>query len=143
MLLTVLSAGFLYKVDPLELKNSPIMYFVIRNSVVLSKILKIVVPFLLLFVYVDYYQNNQFYRVKNWIFKKNFSNGTTIFNILDNTTELWMTKYIIGEFFSSSRATLYKNPSDQTVLIGSRIDWMKHQTAAFCHYTHSWLFNNL
>ena len=38
-----------------------------------------------------------------------------IFNISDNTTELWMTKYIIGEFFSSSAATLYKNPSDQTV----------------------------
>ena len=36
------------------------------------------------------------------------------FNILDNTTELWMTKYIIGEFSSSGRATLYKNPSDQT-----------------------------
>ena len=39
----------------------------------------------------------------------------TIFNILDNTTELWLTKYIIGEIFSSGRATLYKNPSDQTV----------------------------
>ena len=38
-----------------------------------------------------------------------------IFNILDNTTELWMTKYIIGEIFSSGRATFYKNPSDQTV----------------------------
>ena len=38
-----------------------------------------------------------------------------IFNILDNTTELWITKYIIGEIFSSGRATLYKNPSDQTV----------------------------
>ena len=38
-----------------------------------------------------------------------------IFNILDNTTELWMTKYIIGEIFSSSGATFYKNPSDQTV----------------------------
>ena len=33
-----------------------------------------------------------------------------IFYILDNTTELWMTKYIIGEIFSSGRATLYKNP---------------------------------
>ena len=30
-------------------------------------------------------------------------------------TELWMTKYIIGEIFSSGGATLYKNPSDQTV----------------------------
>ena len=27
-----------------------------------------------------------------------------------------MTKYIIGEFFSSSEVTLYKNPSDQTVI---------------------------
>ena len=40
-----------------------------------------------------------------------------IFNILDNTTELWMTKYIIGEIFSSGRVTLYKNPSDQTVFL--------------------------
>ena len=39
-----------------------------------------------------------------------------IFNILDNTTELWMTKYIIGEIFSSGGATLYKNPSEQTVI---------------------------
>ena len=38
-----------------------------------------------------------------------------IFNILDNTTELYMTKYIIGEIFSSAGATLYKNLSDQTV----------------------------
>ena len=38
-----------------------------------------------------------------------------IFNILDNTTELWMTKYIIDEIFSSGGTTLYKNPSDQTV----------------------------
>ena len=38
-----------------------------------------------------------------------------IFNILDKTTELWRTKYIIGEIFSSSGATLYKNLSDQTV----------------------------
>ena len=49
-------------------------------------------------------------------FSKFCSYGTTIFNILGNTTELWMTKYIIGEFFSSSGATLYKNPSDQTVI---------------------------
>ena len=41
--------------------------------------------------------------------------GTTIFNILDNATELWMTTYKIGEIFSSGGATLYKNPSDQTV----------------------------
>ena len=45
---------------------------------------------------------------------KQGQNGTTIFNILDNTTELWMTKYRIGEIFSSGGATLYKKPSDQT-----------------------------
>ena len=37
------------------------------------------------------------------------------FNILDNTTELYMTQYTIGEIFSSCGATLYKNPSDQIV----------------------------
>ena len=31
------------------------------------------------------------------------------------TIELYMTKYIIGEIFSSGGETLYKNPSDQTV----------------------------
>ena len=36
-------------------------------------------------------------------------------NILDNTTELYMIKYIFGEIFSSGGATLCKNPSDQTV----------------------------
>ena len=46
-------------------------------------------------------------------FSKFCSYGTTIFNILDNTTELWMTKYRIGEIFSSGGATLYKKPSDQ------------------------------
>ena len=46
---------------------------------------------------------------------KQGQNGTTIFNILDNTTEFYMTKYIIGEIFSSGGATFYKNPSDQTV----------------------------
>ena len=40
-----------------------------------------------------------------------------IFNFLDNTTEFWMTKYIIREFFISGRETLYKNPSDQTVYL--------------------------
>ena len=43
-----------------------------------------------------------------------------IFNILDNTTELWITKYIIGAIVSSGRATLYKNPSDQTVFENSK-----------------------
>ena len=40
-----------------------------------------------------------------------------ICNILDNTTELYMIKYTIGEIFSSGGATLYKNPSDQTVIL--------------------------
>ena len=44
-----------------------------------------------------------------------------IFNILDNTTELCMTKYIIGEFFSTGGATLYKNHSAQTVLLNSLV----------------------
>ena len=48
---------------------------------------------------------------------KQGQNGTTIFNILDNTTELYMIKYTIGEIFSSGGATLYKNPSDQTVIL--------------------------
>ena len=39
--ITVRSEGFLYKVAPPELKNSPIMYFVLHNSAVLSKILKL------------------------------------------------------------------------------------------------------
>ena len=38
-----------------------------------------------------------------------------IFGILACTIEWYMTKYIIGEIFSSGGATLYKNPSDQTV----------------------------
>ena len=37
-------------------------------------------------------------------------------NILDNTTELYMIKYTFGEIVSSRGETLYKNPSDQTVL---------------------------
>ena len=56
---------------------------------------------LTLFVYVDYYQNNQFYYVKI-------------------TTELYMIKYTFGEIFSSGGATLYKNPSDQTVVSRSK-----------------------
>ena len=78
------------------------MYFVMYNSIVQAKVPKIIVPL------KQNFEQNDFYYIKLII-------GTTIFNILDNTTELWMTKYIIGEIFSSGRATLYKNPSDQTV----------------------------
>ena len=70
----------------------------------------------ILFVYVDYYQNNQFYLVKI-SFSKFCFYGTMIGNILDNTTELYMLKYTFGEIFSSGGATLYKNPSDQTVTL--------------------------
>ena len=38
-----------------------------------------------------------------------------IFGTLAWTIELYMTKYIIGENFISGGATLYKNPSNQTV----------------------------
>ena len=52
---TVWSEGFLYKVATPDLKISPIMYFVIHNSVVLSKILKIVVPLEQIFKKTDFY----------------------------------------------------------------------------------------
>ena len=70
---------------------------------------------LTLLVYVDYYQNNQFYIVKIEFLKFCFI-GTMIFGTLAWTIKLYMTKYIIGKNFSSGGATLYKNPSDQTVL---------------------------
>ena len=38
-----------------------------------------------------------------------------IYGTLAWTIELYMTEYIIGEIFNSGGATLYKNPSDQTV----------------------------
>ena len=38
-----------------------------------------------------------------------------IFATLAWNIEFYMTKYIIGEMFSSGGATLYKNPSDQLV----------------------------
>ena len=55
-------------------------------------------------------------------------------NILDNTTELWMTKYIIGEIFNSGGATLYKNPSDQTV---------KECDQAKCNVIGQWPMNSI
>ena len=58
------------------------------------------------------YQNNQFYIVKIEFLKFSF------FGTLAWTIELYMTKYIISEIFSSGGATLYKNPSDQTVEAG-------------------------
>ena len=41
---------------------------------------------------------------------------------MDNTTELWMTKYLIGEIFSSGGATLYRNHFDQTVIYAININ---------------------
>ena len=52
---------------------------------------------------------------------------------MDNTTELYMTKYIIGEIFSSGGATLYKKLSYQIVLHSSekeRFSLMKMPTLA-------------
>ena len=63
------------------------------------------------FYKIVYFDNNRHRQTLN-----RSQNGTMLFNILDNTTEVWMTKYIIGEIFSSVGATLYKNPSDQTVI---------------------------
>ena len=65
-------------------------------------------------------------------FSKFCSYGTTIFNILDNTTELWMKKYMIGELFSSGGATLYKNPSDQTVC-SQRMQTLNLKWSDFLH----------
>ena len=90
------------------------MYFVMYKSVGVIQNIENHCAILTLFVYVDYYQNNQFYIVKIE-FSKFCFNGTMIFGTLAWTVELYMTKYIIGEIFSSGRATLYKNPSDQTV----------------------------
>ena len=94
------------------------MYFVMYNSVVLSKILKIVVPL------EQNFENSIFDSIKLIIFSQN---GTTILNILDNTTELWMTKYKIGEFCSSGGATFYKNSSDQTVCVCVYVLWNFHK----------------
>ena len=52
---------------------------------------------------------------------------------MDNTTELWMTKYLIGEIFSSGDATLYKNPSDQTVMgVYLKARWAFYLCDAMC-----------
>ena len=53
--LTVWSQWFLYKVAPPELKISPMMYFVMYNSVWLSKILKIIVLLEQNFEKTDFY----------------------------------------------------------------------------------------
>ena len=49
-----------------------------------------------------------------------------IFNILDNNTELYMKKYIIGEIFSSGVVTLYKNHS------WSNHSWLQCETTFMC-----------
>ena len=74
-----------------------------------------------LFRHVDYYQNNQFYIIKIEFLKFGFI-GTIIFGALAWTIELYMKKYIICEIFSSGGATLYRNPSDQTVSYISKIE---------------------
>ena len=54
--------------------------------------------------------------------------STNLFLITLNlcTTELYMIKYTFGEIFSSGGATLYKNPTDQTVM-------------EICHQRSKWL----
>ena len=112
---TVWSEGFLYKVAPPELKNYQLC--------ILSSTIKWCYPkYWKLLCHKSKILKIQFLTLYNWLFRHRQTgvktqNGTTIFNILDNTTELWMTKYIIGEIFSSGGATLYKNPSDHTVHI--------------------------
>ena len=63
-------------------------------------------------------------------------NGTTIFNILDNTIKLWMTKYIIVEIFFSRGAKMYNVPSDQT-----GVDDCTLKTHFFSHASLSFLFS--
>ena len=62
---TVRSGGVLIQSCPAGAKISSIMYFVMYNSVVLSKNIarKSLCHFDTLFAYVDYSQNNQFYIV--------------------------------------------------------------------------------
>ena len=98
------------------------MNFFMYNSVLLSKILKIVVPL------EQNFENSIFDSIKLI--------GTMIFNILDNTTELWMTKYIIGEIFSSGGATFYKNPSDQTVISKGQLFSKQKLIWSFTHLWH-------
>ena len=49
-------------------------------------------------------------------FFKFYYNGMMIPGFFDLTIELCMAKYTLGEILSSRGATLYKNPSDQTVI---------------------------
>ena len=67
-----------------------------------------------------------------WLFLKFCFNGTMIFGTLAWTIVLYMTKYIIGVIFSSGGATLYKNPSDQTVRGSSKYIFPFH------HYSWRW-----
>ena len=100
---------FLYKVAAPELKISPIMYFLNHNSVVLSIILKIIVPFRPLL-------SMQFLtKLMNFISQKLFLNkiyttyGTVILGNLEQTIKLYMEKYILGEIYSSSEQLSIRN----------------------------------
>ena len=92
-----------------------------------------------LFVYVDYYQNNQFYIVKIEFLKFCFI-STMIFGTLAWTIELYMIKYIIGEIFSSGGATLRKIPSDQTVPTCTvQWTWPKSWRRYYWTHIYSWV----
>ena len=56
---TVWSEGFLGKVAPPELKISSNVYFIMYNGVIQN--IAYLCAIFTLFVYVNYYQNNQFY----------------------------------------------------------------------------------
>ena len=58
-------------------------------------------------------------------------------NILDNTTELYMMKYTFGEIFSSGGATLYNNPSDQTVTYPYNSQHQSVQSFCVCIVTYT------
>ena len=93
--ISVWSERFLDKFALLELRISPIRYFVFHNCIMYPKYyMKIIVPFWPFIVYANYITKQM-----NFIelLKKHFPNFTT------------------GEICSSSRATLYKKPSDTTV----------------------------
>ena len=90
------------------------MYFLMYNSIVQAKVPKNHCAIKAKFWKIDFYYIKLIILIIIDIDKQG-QNGTTIFNILDNTTELWMTKYIIGEIFSSSGAALHRNPFYQIV----------------------------
>ena len=65
-----------------------------------------------------------------------------IFGTLAWTIEFYMTKYIIGEILSSGGATLYRNPSDQTVRLSMPLPLIKKDEGGWVIYTNQTLMRN-